>query len=107
MLHIDKCIEVTQNISDYWKHGSIENKIRIQKLVFPSGIVIDPKKREYRTTKVNSIFTLISCITMGKGAKTKNASSKLDDASRSVERTEKMSNQLLSELEKFSSLIIT
>ena len=59
---IDKCIKVTQNISDYWKHGSIENKIRVQKLVFPLGIVINPQNREYRTTEINSVFSLIASI---------------------------------------------
>ncbi|HEY5689544.1 MAG TPA: hypothetical protein VIS27_14660 [Yeosuana sp.] len=78
---IDKCIEVTQNISNYWNHGSIENKIRLQKLVFPSGIVINPQNREYQTNEINSVFTLISSISSDKGSKNKNASSELDDAS--------------------------
>ena len=59
---IDRCVEATQNISDYWKHGCIENKIRVQKLVFPSGIVIDPKKRQYRTSEINSVFSIIASI---------------------------------------------
>ncbi|WP_417364476.1 recombinase family protein [Galbibacter sp.] len=84
---IEKCVEVTQNISDYWKHGSIENKVRVQKLVFPSGIVIDPKNLQYRTSEVNSVFSVISSIVIGKGAKSKNASSNLDDASRLVAGT--------------------
>lgn len=84
---IDKCVEVTQNLSDYWAHASIENKMSIQKLVFPSGIVIDPQNRQYRTKEVNSIFAMVSSIVMGKGAKTKNASSKFDDASRFVAGT--------------------
>ena len=81
---IEKCIEVTQNLSNYWKHSGIENKIAVQKLVFPKGIVIDPKKRQYRTSEVNSIFTLVSSIVFGEGGKMKNASPKLDDASRFV-----------------------
>jgi hypothetical protein len=34
-------------------------KIRIQKTVFPDGIVIDAKNRQYLTQEVNSIFAKI------------------------------------------------
>ena len=78
---IDKCIEVTKNVSKYWASGSIENKIKLQKLLFPSGIVIDPVKRQYRTSKVNTVFSLISSITRGNKRETKNASSDSEDAS--------------------------
>jgi len=78
---IDKCIEATKNISDYWNHGNIDVKVRIQKLVFPSGIVIDPIKRQYRTSKINSVFSLISSIQKDSKLKTKNASTISSDAS--------------------------
>jgi hypothetical protein len=61
---IEKCSKVTQNISKYWKSSSTDIKIRIQKLVFPSGIVIDPKKRQYRTSEINSVYSLISVISI-------------------------------------------
>ena len=78
---IENCVEVIQNISDYWKKGSIENKLRVQKLVFPSGIVIDPKKRQYRTKNINSVFTVIASISKDEDTKTKNSSSELNDES--------------------------
>ena len=78
---LDKCIQITQDMSDYWTYSSTDIKVRIQKLVFPSGFVIDPIKREYRTSEVNSVFALISSITMGRGHKSKNASTISSDAS--------------------------
>jgi site-specific DNA recombinase len=60
--HINSVIEVTKNISKIWTSGDIETKLRIQKLVFPEGIVINPKKRQYLTTKVNQIFSITSTI---------------------------------------------
>ena len=40
----------------YWQLGDLEEKRKIQKLVFPEGIGIDTKKRKYLTSKVNSLF---------------------------------------------------
>lgn len=68
---IDRCIEVAKNISDYWAYSLIEDQIRLQKLIFPSGIVIDPIKRQYRTTEINSVFSLIASISKDKSLKAK------------------------------------
>ena len=65
----------------YGASGSIENKVKLQKLLFPSGIVIEPVKRQYRTSKVNSVFSLISSIAKDNRRETKNASTEKDDAS--------------------------
>ena len=53
---IDSCTMVAQNINNYWCSGSIETKTRIQNLVFPNGIVVNPENRQYRTEKVNLVF---------------------------------------------------
>jgi site-specific DNA recombinase len=85
---LEKCIEVTQNISKYWKHGSVENKMRVQKLIFPSGIVIDPKNREYRTTEINSVFSIIVSISRDAKSSKKTKVSKNADLSSLVAGTE-------------------
>ena len=53
---IEKSIEISQNIHNSWQLGSLERKRKLQKLVFPEGIVVDTKYREYLTSKVNSLF---------------------------------------------------
>ncbi|WP_410503833.1 recombinase family protein [Flavobacterium sp. GSA192] len=58
-IHVEKVVEKIKNISDCWGRGDIENKIRIQKLVFPEGLSIRAENREYLTNKVNSVFDLI------------------------------------------------
>ena len=63
-MFIDKSIEILQNTSKIWRDGDIESKIRIQNLVFPEGVSIRLKNREYLTKKVNQVFTLTSTITM-------------------------------------------
>lgn len=59
---IEDCVEVAKNISKYWASGSTHTKTRIQKLVFPKGVVINPENRQYRTNKVNMIFLKNSII---------------------------------------------
>ena len=54
--YIEKSIEISQNIHKYWQLGSLEEKRKLQKVVFPEGIIIDTKNREYLTSKVNSLF---------------------------------------------------
>jgi site-specific DNA recombinase len=53
---IEKSIEISQNIHKYWQLGSLDVKRKIQKLVFPEGIVIDTTNRTYLTSEVNSLF---------------------------------------------------
>lgn len=54
--NIEKSLEISQNIHNYWQLGSLQEKRKLQKLVFPEGIVIDTKNRVYLTSKVNSLF---------------------------------------------------
>jgi predicted nucleic acid-binding Zn-ribbon protein len=52
---IDSCVEFSQNISKNWSSGSIDSKQQIQKLMFPKGIIINPKNRQYRTGSIPKV----------------------------------------------------
>jgi site-specific DNA recombinase len=54
--YLEKSIEISQNTHKFWQLGTLEEKRKLQKLVFPEGIVIDTKNRVYLTSKVNSLF---------------------------------------------------
>jgi site-specific DNA recombinase len=54
--YIEKSIELSQNIHNYWQLGSLDIKRKIQKMMFPEGIVVDTTRRVYLTSKVNSLF---------------------------------------------------
>ena len=56
--YIDKAIDVSQNLSKYWSSGDCTTKERIQKTVFPNGLVINPKNRTYRTKNMNALFDI-------------------------------------------------
>ena len=48
--------EFSQNISKSWSSGNLDAKYGIQKLVFPEGLVLDTKNRQYLTSNVNLMF---------------------------------------------------
>jgi site-specific DNA recombinase len=58
--YIEKSFELSQNIHKYWQLGSLDIKQKIQKMVFPEGIVVDTTNRTYLTNKVNSLFLVKS-----------------------------------------------
>jgi site-specific DNA recombinase len=57
---IEKSIEISQNIHKNRQLWALEEKRKLQKLIFPEGIVVDTKDRRYLTSKVNSLFLLKS-----------------------------------------------
>ena len=63
--HVEKVVEKAKNVSNCWARGDVENRIRIQNLVFPEGLSIRAENREYLTKKMNLIFALIPIVTGG------------------------------------------
>ncbi len=51
-----KAVDFTQEASKYWASYSLKGKRDIQELVFPEGLMIDTKNRQYLTSKVNALF---------------------------------------------------
>lgn len=51
-----------QNTSKIWQKLPIEAKKRWQKLIFPEGIVLDTKNREFLTKNYNTFFSLTRSI---------------------------------------------
>jgi site-specific DNA recombinase len=60
---IEKALKMSSNLSELWASGDLHQKKKIQKLIFPSGIVYDKLKGRVQTKKVNSIFSSIPLIT--------------------------------------------
>ncbi len=56
---VEKCLMIAQNLNNMWVIASIENKRRLQNVVFPEGIFYDKQKEEVRTEKMNSLFLSI------------------------------------------------
>jgi hypothetical protein len=56
----------SENLSKYWGSGTCSVKDRIQKTVFPKGLVIDPQNRTYRTNNINTLFEITNRFTKNK-----------------------------------------
>ncbi len=48
-----------QNLSDMWVYGDLEQKRKLQRMVFPDGIEYDHENDIYRTFRTNAIFDVI------------------------------------------------
>ena len=59
---INKSFEIAENLHKYWGKADVGLKKKIQELVFPEGVLIDTKKRQYLTKKVNSVFVVNSLL---------------------------------------------
>jgi DNA invertase Pin-like site-specific DNA recombinase len=93
--YIIQSVEIAKNLSKYWVSSGIDMKKRLQELVFPQGLVLDMKNRQYLTSEVNSIFEFSSRISgLAKGGK-ENGSRKNLEPSYPVERRPSISNQRL------------
>lgn len=57
---VEKCLEIAQNISAAWVSAGFENKQRLQKLVYPEGMVYNKQEGVVRTFKINSLFNEIA-----------------------------------------------
>ncbi len=59
---LEKAVGISVGLATEWDSSNVEQKEKLQKLVFPDGIVYDKKKGAFRTQRVNSIFELIASL---------------------------------------------
>lgn len=59
----EKCLELALKLPSTWKNANFNSKQRIQNLVFPGGIFYDRKKDDYRTSRINLLFSTIPYLT--------------------------------------------
>lgn len=55
-------LDYTPKLSSLWVNGNLNEKKKIQKMIFPEGIEYDCKTEQYRTLRVNSFFSYIPVI---------------------------------------------
>ena len=84
---VDKCIDTVQNINKTWGSGNIYIKKRIQKAIYPKGIVVSQKKGLHRTYFLNPIFKLATAIAKDTEGQKKDEPSDLPDSSAVVAGT--------------------
>lgn len=52
-------MEIAENVSELWNDGDFDEKTRLQKLVFPNGIVYNKENDSVRTIYTNALFASI------------------------------------------------
>ncbi len=60
---MEEAMELSLKLATVWASGSVGTKEKLQKLVFPEGIIYDKEKGAFRTPKVNAVFELMSSLT--------------------------------------------
>lgn len=73
--YIQFTLQLCSKLPSMWASGSIDQKIKLQNLIFPEGILYNREKRSYRTTRINSLFASIPLPARDSGKK-KNGPSK-------------------------------
>lgn len=61
--NLKKALKMSSHLSDLWVSGDLEQKGRIQNLVFPSGIGYNKLNGGVQTIRVNAIFSSIPLLT--------------------------------------------
>ncbi len=68
---IEKAIRISTELNTTWASSDVNGKEKLQKLLFPDGIVYDREKGAFRTEKVNSVFELIASLQSDSGENNK------------------------------------
>ena len=59
---IAKALDLSLELAPAWASSDVSRKEKLQKLVFPEGIIYDKKIGAFRTTRVNAVFELIASL---------------------------------------------
>ena len=51
-------IEITRNLLNIWKSANYNEKVSLQNVIFPEGILYNREKGIYRTLRVNTLFSV-------------------------------------------------
>lgn len=95
---VDKVIEYALNLPLLWTSGNLDEKKKLQKMVFPEGIAYDFENHCYRTNRVNSLFHAIPLLSRELAEKNKATSIKFDDLSLLVDYSYEISNRFYEDL---------
>lgn len=61
MVDVEKAVDFMCKTHTYWKLEDLASKKKIQELVFPQGVVINPDSREVLTNEVNPFYLKNPC----------------------------------------------
>ena len=53
---------IASKLGSLWENSNYEDRVKLQNLLFPEGILWDKVKENYRTMKINKVFEVISLL---------------------------------------------
>jgi site-specific DNA recombinase len=60
---VENCLKLSLELPSMWSNANFRRKQRIQNLVFPEGILYNRKNDNYRTPRINLLFSAIPYLT--------------------------------------------
>jgi len=84
---IEKSLDGLENISKIWGSINVNDKIQLQKTIFPSGITYNKEKHQYLTEEINTFLVVTKSISTTCEDKKKGINQVNPDLSPSVART--------------------
>lgn len=99
---IEKALQLSASLQDIWVNGDLKQKQKIQHLVFPNGLGYDKPNDRVRTTRENTIFSVIPSLSIKIEDIKKGEPIPLNQFSDLVSGIELSSNQILEFLENFN-----
>ncbi len=72
---IEKALQLSTEIATVWASSDYSGKEKLQKLIFPEGIYYNRENASFRTTKMNTVFSLIASLSSNSGQKEKGQTS--------------------------------
>lgn len=64
---IEKALQLSTELATVWASSDYSRKEKLQKLIFPEGIYYNRENGAFRTTKMNSVFSLIASLSSNSG----------------------------------------
>jgi site-specific DNA recombinase len=78
---IFEAAELCLKITELWLKGGVNFKEKLQKLIFPEGLIYDKENGAFRTPKINSVIAQIARLSGDLSLNTKGLSPFLSDES--------------------------
>ena len=102
---IEDVIEKTRNLDEYWSCGDLPSKKRVQKAVFPEGIVVKADIKRLLTDKRSIYFNLMIYFSRNYKHKKSGEPNEKFDFPASVRKDTEYSNQLMRDIERICEVL--
>ena len=102
---VDRAMLMCCQLGDLWVDGDFESRQELQKLVFPSGILLDKENGNYRTENENEVLNIMRLFSSNYKNEKEKATTENARLSPCVDFTSKLSNKFIEDFERIVEFI--